>query len=110
MKYALGEIKILHQLNHERIIKFFKFYLDQDQIIIFMEAMKGSVKNEISEKKYLSEIEAMHYFTQASEGLEYLHSRKPAIVHRNIKCELFCFSKYYFMLLVVSDARKCNNG
>uniref|UniRef100_A0A914WU18 Protein kinase domain-containing protein n=1 Tax=Plectus sambesii TaxID=2011161 RepID=A0A914WU18_9BILA len=88
LTHALREMKLLHQLNHERIIGFFGFYLDQSQIIIFMEVMQGSVKDEIIKKGYLSEIEAMNYITQAAEGLVYLHSRKPkAIVHRDIKCE-----------------------
>uniref|UniRef100_A0A914VCH3 non-specific serine/threonine protein kinase n=1 Tax=Plectus sambesii TaxID=2011161 RepID=A0A914VCH3_9BILA len=88
LNYALGEIKMLYQLNHERVIKFYGFYLDSGQMIIFMEAMIGSVKSEINKKMYLSEIEAMHYFIQAAEGLEFLHARKPkAIIHRDIKCE-----------------------
>jgi serine/threonine protein kinase len=91
LNYALNEIKKLNRLDHERIVKFFGFYLDQTQIIIFMEAINSSVKDEIKDK-CLTEFEAMDYFTQAAEGLAYLHSRKPkAIVHRDIKCcSLFC--------------------
>uniref|UniRef100_A0A914VQG4 Protein kinase domain-containing protein n=1 Tax=Plectus sambesii TaxID=2011161 RepID=A0A914VQG4_9BILA len=95
LSYALCEIKILHQLDHERIIKFFGFYLDQSQMIIFMDVMRGSVKDEINEKGYLSEVKAMNYFIQATEGLVYLHSRRPAIVHRDIKCENLLLTMEY---------------
>lgn len=89
---ALIKIKKLHQLNHERIIRYFGFHLDQDQIIIFMEHLTGSVRDEINEMEHLTEIRALHYFTQAVEGLEYLHSRRPkAIVHGEIKCTFILF-------------------
>lgn len=79
---------MLHQLNHERIITFFGFYMDHRQVILFMEYMTGSVKDKINEKP-LSELEAMRYFKQTAEGLVYLHSRRPkAIIHRDIKCIL----------------------
>lgn len=63
--------------------------MDHEEIIFFMEYMKGSVKNEINQKGNLSEMKAMRYFIQAAEGIVYLHSRKPtAIIHRDIKCKL----------------------
>ena len=70
-----------------------------------MEAMKGSVKDEINKKGCLSEMEAMNYFTQAAEGLVYLHSRKPkAIVHRDVKCIIFNLKIWPIMIVFNSGA------
>lgn len=68
--------------------------------------MRGSVKNEIDMNGYLSEMQAMHYFMQAAEGLVYLHSRKPkAIIHRDIKSKQLTSLCGLFEILKVNTTR-----
>uniref|UniRef100_A0A914X455 Protein kinase domain-containing protein n=1 Tax=Plectus sambesii TaxID=2011161 RepID=A0A914X455_9BILA len=74
--------------QHPKILDFKAFYLEKDHFIIFTELMNGSVKKIMDDSKStLPPEQALHYMIQATEGLYFLHSQRPApVLHRDIKC------------------------
>ncbi|XP_060202852.1 serine/threonine-protein kinase WNK8-like [Lycium barbarum] len=90
-----AEATMLKSLNHERIMKCFKYWFDS----------KSKTLNMITElfpsgslKKYLSKCDddngdgvdlasIKNWGKQILEGLSFLHSQSPKIIHRDIKCD-----------------------
>lgn len=85
-----AEAILLKSLNHERIMKCFSYWFDS----------KSKTLNMITElfpsgslRKYLSKFDGVDLASfrswgrQILEGLRFLHSQSPKIIHRDIKCD-----------------------
>ncbi|KAH9488436.1 Mitogen-activated protein kinase kinase kinase 5 [Bulinus truncatus] len=83
-----SEIEIYRSLNHIRIVPFYGSEEREYVLYIFLGYMKkGSLANYIAgkETKRLLECETKIFTRQILEGVSYLHSQNPPIIHRDIK-------------------------
>ncbi|KAJ5066438.1 wnk kinase isoform m [Anaeramoeba ignava] len=88
------EIKLLHGVEHKAIIKLIDTWLDsENRILVFITQImpSGSLRNYIDKVKSLSTKAIRNFSRQILEGIYYLHSRDPPIIHRDIKCDNIFF-------------------
>lgn len=81
-----GEVEILRQLCHERIVNLRGFHKSEHWYFLVMELVDGGeLFDLIVRSKSLSEAEARHVFRQLLEGVGYMHAR--GVLHRDLKPE-----------------------
>ncbi len=79
-----NESKAITMLSHDNIVDVYDVSLESDSLYIVMEYIDGiTLKEYISQKGILSDIEALHFVKQILNGLSHAHER--GIVHRDIK-------------------------
>ena len=80
------EVKILQQVRHKNIIKFFEYLKTDKYDLYFMELCQGGdLLQYVKRRKKLDEPIAKFLFRQIIVGLGYLHKKN--IIHRDIKLE-----------------------
>ena len=82
------EVRVLKNINHPHIVKFYDVIETPKEVYIIMELVKGhSLLHYIKQKseKRLTEYEAIRIFKQILLAIEYCH--KMNVVHRDIKME-----------------------
>jgi serine/threonine protein kinase len=81
-----NEIQIMKDLKHPFIVSYLGHdYLD-DRLYLYMDFMPGgSVSQVLKEHGPLDEGLMATYVKQLLKGLEYLHTRSPSVIHRDIK-------------------------
>eukprot|EP00760_Papus_ankaliazontas_P012088 PhM_4_TR15186/c0_g1_i1/m.46554 len=80
------EIRVMKQLDHENIVKYYGARRDGDRLYIHMEYIDGgSIATILKDFGPLHEKQAVMYCTQILTGLEYLHNMR--VVHRDLKGE-----------------------
>ncbi len=85
---TIGEIEILRTLRHPSIISLLHTWVEKEQIIFITELMtSGTLKSFIKKVKNIKLKVIKGWARQIAAGLDYLHSRSPAIIHRDLKCE-----------------------
>ncbi|CAJ1380509.1 unnamed protein product [Effrenium voratum] len=81
-----SEIAIHRELRHEKVVKFYDFFEDQEHVYIMLEVCPNQTLNEFMRRrpaKRLSEQEAIFYNYDLILALQYLHRRR--IIHRDLK-------------------------
>jgi len=78
----LREIKLLHQVQHQNVVRVFNYYLYPNELTgyILMEYVKGT---DIEEHLKSAPEQASEIFLQAIEGFQYLEANN--ILHRDIR-------------------------
>ena len=81
------EAKILTQIDHEAVPKVIGYILETDCQILVMELIEGDDLDEIleREKKPFSHKNVLDWADQLLDALDYLHTLKQPIIHRDIK-------------------------
>lgn len=80
------EVRILTKLNHEHLPKIVKIIEEDDSFMIIMEYIEGhTLKSLLDKGETCAQTDVIKWGIQLCEILEYLHSRKPAVIYRDIK-------------------------
>ncbi|CAE7733959.1 mkkA [Symbiodinium pilosum] len=80
------EVSLYRKLNHPNIVAFFGTESIGETMYIFLEYMPGGSLNRLlSQRGAFEEQEIANYSRQVLEALHYLHTRKPSILHRDVK-------------------------
>jgi len=82
---AQQEIKILKQVDHRFIIKYFDHFMENRVLCIVLEyADKGTMESAVKTHNK-AEFEIWRTMAHLSSALAYLHSRDPQILHHDLK-------------------------
>ncbi|KAJ8464996.1 hypothetical protein OPV22_027548 [Ensete ventricosum] len=90
LEWLYSEVHLLKSLNHENIIKFYTSWIDEQNktINIITELFtSGSLRQYRKKHKHVDMKAIKSWSRQILRGLEYLHSHKPPILHRDLKCD-----------------------
>ena len=83
------EVEILASMEHENIIKYYGYFIDENRLCVVLEACDKSLAEVISghyeRNSIISQKLVMKWFKQLVSGIKYLHSKK--CHHRDIKPE-----------------------
>lgn len=81
-----NQAKALTEIEHESLLHVHDFFSEIDRQYLVMEAVEGENLGALlaSRNKPFSVAEVTNWADELLDALNYLHSRKPAIIHRNI--------------------------
>lgn len=80
------EADVLKQLHHENLPSVFDFFIEQGEAYTVMSLIPGQDLKEI-QKKYtrFNQKQVLYWAKQLARALAHLHTRKPSIIHSDIK-------------------------
>ena len=81
-----NQAKALTEIEHESLLHVHDYFSEIDRQYLVMEAVEGENLSDLlaARKKPFSIAEVTNWADELLDALNYLHSRKPAIIHRNI--------------------------
>ncbi|XP_020245961.1 probable serine/threonine-protein kinase WNK7 [Asparagus officinalis] len=85
-----SEVHLLKSLKHENIVKFYTSWVDEGNrtIDIITELFtSGSLRQYRKKHKKVDMKAVKGWARQILTGLNYLHSQKPPVIHRDLKCD-----------------------
>lgn len=91
---ARRESTVLKSLDHPNIIRIFAYVEDipRHEFMLVLESMEESLHHHIAKhqedvNRYVncSFIQRIRYLIDAAKGVDYLHTRSPRVIHRDIK-------------------------
>jgi hypothetical protein len=82
-----NQAKALSEIEHESLLHVQDYFSEIDRQYIVMESFEGDDLKELMDrnKRAIAVAEVLGWADQLLDALSYLHSRKPAIIHRNIQ-------------------------
>lgn len=81
-----NEVNIMKALKHPHIVEYLGHdYLDECLYLYLEHVPGGSITQALNDFGAFAESLMASYARQTLEGLEYLHTREPAVIHRDIK-------------------------
>lgn len=82
----IREAQILQNLNHENIVKLYKFYKNDNSLIMHMEFVDGCTMSDLMHTTdVIEEEDRKRFLSQLSSAIRYLHSKR--IVHGDLHLE-----------------------
>ena len=107
----MQEVGILTKLHHEHLPSIVDVIVTDEKILIVMDYIEGrTLKDIIDENGAIDYKEVVDWSIQLCEVLSYLHSRKPAIIYRDIKpANIMLEPNGNIMLIDFGTAREYKN-
>jgi len=90
----LQEVRLLSEMDNKHIIHFFESWMDKSctKLVFITELMtSGTLRSFVQQGKFFSLRAVKDWCRQILEGLNYLHTRTPPIIHRDIKLDNIFF-------------------
>ncbi|CAL4904093.1 unnamed protein product [Urochloa decumbens] len=90
MEQLNTEIQLLRTLKHKNIVKLFASWIDEEKGIVNIITeyfTSGSLRWYRTKHKKVDMKAIRRWAIQILTGLEYLHNQKPAVIHRDLKCD-----------------------
>lgn len=82
------EIALLRNIDHPYILKIFDYWFTEDSFVFITELMTGgTIRDYLNKVGPLNSKLIRKWGRQILEGLKYLHTQEPPIIHRDIKNE-----------------------
>mmetsp|Transcript_17794 Transcript_17794/g.25015 ORF Transcript_17794/g.25015 Transcript_17794/m.25015 type:complete len:679 (+) Transcript_17794:59-2095(+) len=83
------EKSTLQKLNHPNIIKVYANWTKKNQLIFITDwVTSGSLRDYMTRMKTTVKLRVLkRWCKQILDGLHYLHSQRPPVIHRDIKCD-----------------------
>ncbi|KAB5532052.1 hypothetical protein DKX38_018722 [Salix brachista] len=85
-----SEVHLLQTLKHKNIIKFYNYWVDtkNENINFITEIFTSGTLRQYRQKHKHVDLRALKKWSrQILEGLLYLHSHDPPVIHRDLKCD-----------------------
>ncbi|KAI4303823.1 hypothetical protein MLD38_039412 [Melastoma candidum] len=83
-----SEVHLLKTLKHKNIIKFYNSWVKHENINFITEIFTSGTLRQYRQKHKHVDLRALKKWSrQILEGLFYLHSHDPPIIHRDLKCD-----------------------
>ncbi|XP_073284194.1 probable serine/threonine-protein kinase WNK3 [Primulina huaijiensis] len=85
-----SEVHLLKTLKHKNIIKFYNSWIDpKNEHINFITEIftSGTLRQYRKKHKHVDVRALKNWSRQILEGLSYLHSHDPPVIHRDLKCD-----------------------
>lgn len=90
LKRLYSEVELLKSMKHRNIVKFFNSWVDEKNKTINMitELFTSGSLRQYRKKHRKVDIKAIkNWSRQILQGIHYLHSHSPPIIHRDLKCD-----------------------
>ena len=86
VEYFRQEMELLKQLKHRGLPDVYDFFEEQDWFYLIMEYVEGITLEQYLEKNQKIAVEeCLKWAIELTDVLEYLHSRHPAVIYRDLK-------------------------
>ena len=100
----MTEIEILKKLQHENLPQIIDIFEKNDTYLIIMDYVEGrTLKAIIDEKGEQPQEDVVNWAIQLCSVLDYLHTRKPAIIYRDLKDMLLLSSMVGMVKLMLGQ-------
>ncbi|CAM9656328.1 unnamed protein product [Chrysoparadoxa australica] len=89
-KRILNEVRLLQNLEHRNLVQFHGSWVnrEKEQVIFVTEiVVNGSLREFIRKVQLIRWRVVKRWAKQILRGLQYLHSKDPPIIHRDLKCD-----------------------
>jgi len=86
----VNEVQLLQRLSHKNIISFHGSWVnrEKEQVVFVTEILSsGTLKSFVDKVQVIRWRIAKRWATQILNGLDYMHSLDPPIIHRDLKCD-----------------------
>ena len=86
----VDEVRLLERLHHQNIISFHGSWVNRERLEVnFVTEIlsSGTLKSFIEKVQVIRWKIAKRWAVQILKGLDYLHSQKPPVIHRDLKCD-----------------------
>jgi hypothetical protein len=82
-----NQAKALSEIDHESLLHVQDYFAEIDRQFLVMESVEGDILYDLlnRNKKPFEVSEVLNWADQLLDALDYLHSRRPAVIHRTIR-------------------------